>query len=523
DSIMMVESSAKEISEDQAIAALNLAQETIGEIVALEEELIAQAGVEKVPFEIEEAAADMIETLAKNEVEGMMEAFRIPAKFERSAKVKEFKATLVEKYLSDVAEDDLAEAKANFSKAFDELKTTGMREIIFSGTRCDGRSLTEVRPIDIDLNILPKAHGSALFTRGETQAIVTSTLGTSKDALLVDDLGEKRFEPFMLHYNFPNYCVGEPGASRGVGRREIGHGTLAQRALTSVLPTQEDFPYTIRIVSEITESNGSSSMASVCGGSLALMAAGVPTSAPVAGIAMGLCKDGDREAILTDILGDEDHYGDMDFKVTGTEKGITALQMDIKIQGLSKETLIDALKQAKEGRVHILGEMAKAITEPAEELADHAPKMASIKIDEDFIGKVIGPGGAMIREIQATSGAEVTIDDDGTVSIYAPDGTAAAKAKKMIQDLTCVPEVGKAYDGVVKGVKDFGAFVEFIPGTQGLLHVSEISDEYVKDINKVVALDDPMRVVVSAIDKQGRVKLMREEKYLREQKEESAE
>jgi len=520
DSIMMVESGAKEISEEQAIEALILAQATIAEIVKLEEELIRKAGKVKNEFVLAEEHGQLLDGMM-TDLDTLVTAFRTPVKHERSDKVSAVKDSLKEKLLAGVAEENLAAASEDFSKAFDEFKTIAMREIIFSGTRVDGRPLNKVRPIAIETRMLPRAHGSALFTRGETQAIVTATLGTPKDALLVDDLDNKHEEPWMLHYNFPAYSVGETGPNRGVGRREVGHGMLAQRALTAVLPDLKDYGYSIRIVSEITESNGSSSMASVCGGSLALMDAGVKISAPVAGIAMGLCQDGEREAILTDILGDEDHYGDMDFKVTGTEKGITALQMDIKIQGLKRETLVRALEQAKAGRLHILGEMAKVMTEPSTELSKYAPRIETMKVPEDMIGKVIGPGGSNIREIQAKSGADVNIDDDGTIHIYADSGEKSAIARQMISDTVRVAEVGKAYDGVAKSIRDFGAFIEFMPGTQGLLHISECSDEYVKDINTVMKLDDKVRVVVSAIDKQGRVKLMREEKYLAQQKQDS--
>ena len=521
DSIMMVESGAREISEETAIEALTKAQEVIAEIVALEEELIAKAGVEKEVFEVVEEANSYINTMKEKYLDTVVTAFRTKDKKERGTKVKAVKEEMAAALLAGVSEADAEAAKEDFAKAFDEFKTVAMREIIFSGTRVDGRALDQVRPITIETGVLPRAHGSALFTRGETRAIVTATLGTLKDGMLVDDLNERRIDNFMLHYNFPQYCVGETGPNRGVSRREVGHGMLAQRALTSTLPAEKGFPYTIRIVSEITESNGSSSMASVCGGSLAMMDAGIPVASPVAGIAMGLCQDGDREAVLTDILGDEDHYGDMDFKVTGTAKGITALQMDIKIQGLSRETLVKALAQAKEGRMHILGEMAKVISSAREEVSAYAPRIETIKVAEDLIGKIIGPGGATIRDIQSKSGADITIDDDGTVSIYACNKTATNAARELIEGLTKVAEVGKSYAGVVKSVRDFGAFVEFITGTQGLLHISELSDEYVKDINTVVKLDDEIRVVVSAIDKQGRVKLMREDKYLRQKEEDS--
>ena len=522
DSIMMVEGGSKEISEDQAIAALILAQETIVEIVELEKDLIAKAGKEKRTFVLAESQNKMLDSM-KSDLDNLITAFRTPIKHERSEKVSVVKEGMKERLLGGLEGDELAEASTEFSKAFDSMKTIAMREIIFSGTRVDGRALDQVRPISVETRTLPRVHGSALFTRGETQAIVTTTLGTPKDSLLVDDLDKRHNDLFMLHYNFPQYCVGETGPNRGVSRREVGHGMLAQRALAAVLPDLEEYGYCVRIVSEITESNGSSSMASVCGGSLSLMDAGVKISAPVAGIAMGLCQDGDREAVLTDILGDEDHYGDMDFKVTGTEAGITALQMDIKIQGLKRETLVRALEQAKAGRLHILGEMAKVITEPSTDLSAYVPRIETMKVAEDMIGKIIGPGGANIREITAKSGADVNIDDDGTIHIYADNAEASELAKEMVGNIVRVPEIGVAYPGVVKSVRDFGAFVEFMPGTQGLLHISECSDGYVKDINTVIKLEDEVRIVVSAIDKQGRVKLIREEKYLAQQAEDNKE
>jgi polyribonucleotide nucleotidyltransferase len=516
DSIMMVECGAKEIAEEKAVEGLTKAQEVISDIVDLIDELASKAGKEKEVYESPENTNPMMDKLLSEEA-GLIAAFRTPEKHIRGANVKVFKTSLKEKYLADVSEEEMSDAEENFSQAFDNLKTVAMRSIIFSGERCDGRDLKTVRPIEIETKFLPRTHGSALFTRGETQAIVTSTLGSLKDCAMVDDLDERRNEFFMLHYNFPQYSVGETGPNRGVGRREVGHGTLAQRALKAVLPAEDSFPYTIRIVSDITESNGSSSMASVCGGSLSMMDAGIPISAPVAGIAMGLCKDGDKEAILSDILGDEDHYGDMDFKVTGTKKGITALQMDIKIKGLTRSTLESAMEQAKAGRLHILGEMDKAISAPREELSAHAPQIKSIKVKEDQIGKIIGPGGSNIKDIVAQSGADVNIEDDGTVKVYGNNKDSIEKAISMIEDITAVPEIGKGYAGVVKSVKDFGAFVEYMAGHQGLLHVSEISDDYVKEIDTVISLGDEIRVVVSSIDKQNRVKLVREEKYKAQQ------
>ncbi len=515
DSIMMVESAAQEVSEIQAIEALTLAQKHIAEIAALQEELIAKAGKPKVAF-VAPAGPEKMATAMHGEVQRLMSCFSTPDKKQRHDKVEGLQEELEKRMLAGVAEADLEQAELDFKEAFGTLKENAMREIIFGGKRCDGRRLDQVRPITSEVALLPRAHGSALFTRGETQAIVTCTLGTSRDSLLVDDLDPKRYDTFMLHYNFPGYSVGEISGRPGPGRREIGHGNLALRALKAVMPEHEKFPYTVRIVSEITESNGSSSMASVCGGSLALMQAGVPVSAPVAGIAMGLIKDGQREAIISDILGDEDHYGDMDFKVAGTSKGITALQMDIKIQGLSRATMERALEQARVGRLHILGEMAKTLDKANETLSAHAPRITSIKIDPELIGKLIGPGGKNIRSIQETTGAEVTVEDDGTVLIYAKDGPSGERAFNLVRNVTLVPEVGRAYDGVVSGVKEFGAFVDIFSGTTGLLHISEISDEYVKDVNQVVALGDKIRVVVSEVDRSGKIRLLREAKYLKQ-------
>ncbi len=511
DSIMMVESCADELSEDIFVAALDLAQKTIAEIVALQEELVALAGVAKAEFGGGQSDNPYIEKMLSDDLKGLENAFNAAKKHDRALAVSTFKKSLAEKYLK--AEDG-SDAKVLFDDAFGILKHHAMRELIFSGSRCDGRSRTDVRPITCDTSYLPRAHGSAIFQRGETQALVSVTLGTSRDAQLVDDLNEKRYNDFLFHYNFPSWSVGETGGRPGPGRREIGHGNLAMRALKAVLPNKDDFPYTLRIVSDILSCNGSSSMASVCGGSLAMMDAGIPIKAPVAGIAMGLISDGKREAVITDILGDEDHYGDMDFKVAGTADGITALQMDIKIQGLKKETMVLAMTQAKAGRLHILGEMAKAIATSREEMSNYAPRIVVIKIESDLIGKLIGPGGSMIRKIQEESGAEIEVDDTGKVKVFANNNEARLKAEEMIKGLTSTPEVGKVYEGTVNGVREFGAFVDILPGTSGLLHVSEISSEFVKDINTVCQIGDKIRVVVTEIDRQGKLRLMREEKYL---------
>lgn len=516
DSIMMVESEAKELSEETMLEALALAQSTVGEIVATIDAFVAKAGKPKAKFTEPVGAKDLLGKM-KGDIAGLMAAFKTPDKHQRSDNVKKVKEQISTKLLGKCSEEDLKTQKPLFETAFGELKELAMRELIFSGTRCDGRDTKTVRPISIETSLLPRAHGSALFTRGETQAIVTTTLGTSRDSMLIDDLDVKRYDALMLHYNFPGFSVGEVSGRPGPGRREIGHGNLALRALKAVIPSHEEFPYTLRIVSDITESNGSSSMASVCGGSLALMDAGVPIKAAVAGIAMGLIKDGAREAIISDILGDEDHYGDMDFKVAGTRKGITALQMDIKIQGLSRATMEKAVHQAREGRMHILDVMDKALSAPRGKMSAYAPRIQSIKIDPELIGKLIGPGGKNIRSIQETSGAEVSVDDDGTVLVYAKSGQAGEMAMARIREVTSVPEVGKTYVGKVVSIKDFGAFVDLFEGTSGLLHISEVSDDFVKDINQHVKLGDEMRVVITAIDRSGKIRLVREAKYLAEQ------
>ncbi|MBC7171629.1 MAG: polyribonucleotide nucleotidyltransferase, partial [Polyangiaceae bacterium] len=376
-------------------------------------------------------------------------------------------------------------------------------------TRVDGRDFRTVRPINIEVGILPRVHGSTLFTRGETQAIVTTTLGTRQDEQKIDGLTEEYWKGFMLHYNFPPYSVGEVKFLRGAGRREIGHGNLAERAIQQLMPTSEEFPYTVRIVSEITESNGSSSMASVCGGSLALMDAGVPLKAPVAGVAMGLIMEGQDYAVLTDILGDEDHLGDMDFKVCGTDKGITAIQMDIKIAGLSSEVMREALAQAREGRLHILGKMNEVLTSARTELSEHAPRITQLKVKPDQIRLVIGPGGKMIKAIVDQTGVKIDVEDDGTISIASADSAAVKKAIEIIQGLTTEPEVGAKYKGVVRRVERYGAFLEIAPGTDGLLHITDMAWEFVERVEDHMNLGDEVEVVVSNIDREGRIRLSR--------------
>ncbi|MBT8062546.1 MAG: polyribonucleotide nucleotidyltransferase, partial [Xanthomonadales bacterium] len=405
-------------------------------------------------------------------------------------------------------DDENAPAKADVSAAFSKLEKSLVREHILSGNpRIDGRDLTTVRPIAVECGVLPRAHGSALFTRGETQAIVAATLGTTRDSQIIDAVQGEYKDPFMLHYNFPPFCVGETGFMSGPKRREIGHGRLARRGIAAVLPTTEDFPYVIRVVSEITESNGSSSMASVCGTSLSLMDAGVPVKAPVAGIAMGLIKEGDRFAVLSDILGDEDHLGDMDFKVAGTEDGISALQMDIKIEGINEEIMTIALAQARDGRNFILGEMNKVISEPRSEMSEFAPRLVTVKIHPDKIRDVIGKGGVTIRGITEETGATIDIDDDGTITIGSVNKEAGDEARRRIEQITADIEPGQIFEGKVIKIMNFGAFVSLTPGRDGLVHISQLSDERVENVTDVVKEGDMVKVKVLEVDKQGRIRL----------------
>jgi polyribonucleotide nucleotidyltransferase len=396
--------------------------------------------------------------------------------------------------------------------ALDKVKKKVVRGRILAGEkRIDGRDTSTVRPITVRTGVLPRTHGSALFTRGETQAIVVTTLGSGRDAQIIDALEGTYKDPFMLHYNFPPFCVGETGRVGGTKRREIGHGRLARRGVEAILPSQEEFPYVIRVVSEITESNGSSSMASVCGTSLSLMAAGVPVKAPVAGVAMGLIKEGDDFAVLTDILGDEDHLGDMDFKVAGSADGITALQMDIKIEGITREIMEKALEQANAGRMFILGEMNKVISEPASEMSEYAPQMLSLKIHPDKIREVIGKGGATIRSITEETGASIDIDDDGNIKIASPDKSAAEAARKSIELITAEVEVGTVYEGKVAKLMDFGAFVNILPGKDGLVHISQICEERVEKVSDKLSEGDIVKVKVLEVDRQGRIRLSMKE------------
>jgi polyribonucleotide nucleotidyltransferase len=503
DAIVMVEGGAKMVPEDEILEALFFAHEAVQPILDAQEQLRAAVGRPKrefVPPKLDEALLARVKELA---TPGLVKAYSNREKLARYAALDAFKAEF-----KTQLPPELVERKAEVAEALDKVKKELVRgDIINNGRRLDGRGLKDVRPITVDVGLLPRTHGSALFTRGETQAIVVTTLGTAADEQRIDALHGDFYKRFMLHYNFPPYSVGEAKMLRTPGRREIGHGALAERALKPVLPSAETFPYTMRIVAEITESNGSSSMASVCGGALSLMDAGVPISAPVAGVAMGLISDGKRFSVLSDILGDEDHLGDMDFKVAGTTTGVTAVQMDIKIAGLSREVMRDALYQARESRLHILNEMNKALPAARSEIAKHAPRIETIKIDPDKIRDVIGPGGKVIRGIVQETGCKIDVSDDGTVKIASADSVMMQKAIDIVRGITASAEVGKIYDGKVRRIVEFGAFVEIFPGTDGLLHISQIAEERVRSVTDVLKEGDLIPVKVLEVDRQGKIRL----------------
>ena len=507
DAIMMVESWAKELSEDVMLDALELAHEEIKKGVALQNELRAKAGLPKrevKPIELDPALIAEVKAKAVGKI---AEFIQIPNKTERQKSLDKVQEAIT----AELAPEDIRKAR-DVSLIFHDLEKDMVRKMIIEkGVRADGRGIKQIRPITCDVGILPRVHGSALFTRGETQALVAATLGTSDDAQMIDALEGVSTKTFMLHYNFPPYSVGEAKFLRGPGRREIGHGALAEKSIRQVIPSKEAFPYTIRIVSDITESNGSSSMASVCGGTLALMDAGVPIKSPVAGIAMGLIKEGDNTVVLSDILGLEDHLGDMDFKVTGTADGVCALQMDIKIGGVTKTLMKEALDQAKEGRLHILGEMMKAINAPRASLSPYAPRIFTIQIKPDKIREVIGSGGKVIRGIVEETGCKIDIEDTGVINIASSDGAAAQKAIDIIQGIVQEPEIGKIYKGKVRKIMDFGAFVEILPGTDGLVHVSQIAEHRVTNVSDELKEGDEIMVKVLEIDRQGKIRLSAKE------------
>lgn len=502
DAVLMVESEAQELTEDEMLGAVLFAHQEYQTVIQAVKELAAEAGKARWEWEAPAENIELKEKVAAFEGK-MREAYQITIKQDRTAAVK----SLRQEVLETIAGEDSAFDASDVEKAFGKLEKNVVRGNIISGMpRIDGRDTKTVRNIGVEIGVLQKTHGSSLFTRGETQAIVTATLGTTRDAQIVDNLEGEVKDPFMLHYNFPSYSVGECGRMGAPGRREIGHGRLARRGVQAVLPAQEEFPYTIRVVSEITESNGSSSMASVCGSSLALMDAGVPLKAPVAGIAMGLVKEGEQFAVLTDILGDEDHLGDMDFKVAGTSEGITALQMDIKIAGITEEIMEIALEQAMQARLHILGEMNKVISTARTELNPNAPMTMSLKIDPDKIRDVIGKGGSTIRSICDKTGASVDIDDSGMVQIFAENSEKAKAAYDMVYGITAEAEIGKIYTGEVTRILDFGAFVSVLPGKDGLVHISQIANERVENVTDYLKVGQTVDVVVLDIDSRGRIK-----------------
>ncbi|HKJ18178.1 MAG TPA: polyribonucleotide nucleotidyltransferase [Xanthomonadales bacterium] len=504
--VLMVESEADLLPEDVMLGAVTFGHKAMQDAIKAINELVAEVGVEawewEAPAEDEDLKA-RVEAVAKD---GLVSAYAIADKMARHDAISEVKDSVIEALCDE--EDENAPSAGDVSGYFHKLEKFLVRDHILSGNpRIDGRDLTTVRDISVEAGFLPRTHGSALFTRGETQAIVTTTLGTGRDSQIIDAVNGEYKDPFMLHYNFPHFCVGETGFAGGPKRREIGHGRLARRGISAVLPSLEDFPYVVRVVSEITESNGSSSMASVCGSSLSMMDAGVPLKAPVAGIAMGLIKEGDRFAVLSDILGDEDHLGDMDFKVAGTAEGVTALQMDIKIEGINEEIMQIALAQARDGRNFILGEMNKVISEPRGEMSEYAPRLMTMKVHPDKIRDVIGKGGVTIRSITEETGCTIDIQDDGTVTIASVNKEAADDARKRIEQITADIEPGQVFEGKVIKIMNFGAFVTLTPGRDGLVHISQLSDERVENVTDVVKEGDMVKVKVLEVDKQGRIRL----------------
>ena len=506
DAVLMVESEADEMTEDEMLGAVLFAHTSFQSAITAISEWTAELGVQAWDWTAPEQNKPLYEAVKAETAAAIGEAYTISDKMARYGKLDEIKAAAVAKLAA--AEGEEGFTADEIADMIGELKYEVVRQRVIDGApRIDGRDNDTVRPLTIETGVLKTTHGSAIFTRGETQAIVATTLGSARDAQMIDFLHGTKDDPFLFHYNFPPYSVGEAGRMGSPGRREIGHGRLARRGVQAMMPSHEEFPYTVRVVSEITESNGSSSMASVCGASLSLMDAGVPMKAPVAGIAMGLVKEGDKFAVLTDILGDEDHLGDMDFKVAGTDEGITALQMDIKIEGITEEIMSIALEKAKAARLSILNDMNKVIAEPRKELSENAPTMTAMKIDSDKIREVIGKGGATIRDITEKSGASVDINDDGEIKIFAADKASADKAKAMIEAITAEIEVGVTYEGKVSKIVDFGAFITVLPGKDGLLHISQISEDRVENVSDYLKEGQMVKVHVMDVDPKGRVKL----------------
>ncbi|MDH3640572.1 MAG: polyribonucleotide nucleotidyltransferase [Gammaproteobacteria bacterium] len=507
--VLMVESEAKELTEDEMLGAVLFAHQEMQVAINAIKELAAEAGKPQWDWSAGETDETLKQAVSDQVKTDLGEAYRVTDKMERQNRVGELRGQVVEALSGG---DDAKYDRDDVSDMFGKVEKEIVRQRVINGEpRIDGRDLRTVRPIGVEVGFLPKTHGSALFTRGETQAIVAATLGTMRDAALIDALEGTYKDNFMLHYNFPPFSVGEAGFMTGPKRREIGHGRLARRGIQAMLPDVEDFPYTLRVVSEITESNGSSSMASVCGSALALMDAGVPITAPVAGVAMGLVKEGNKYAVLTDILGDEDHLGDMDFKVAGSAKGVNALQMDIKIDGITEEIMEIALDQAREARLHILDEMNKVLDKPRDSISENAPSMVVIKVHPDKIRDIIGKGGATIRSIVDETGADIDIEDDGSVRIYAEDAAAKDAAVAKIEEITAEAEVGKIYNGKVARIVDFGAFINILPGKDGLLHISQIAEERVEKVTDYLEEGQDVDVVVLDVDQRGRIKLSMKE------------
>ncbi|MBN2184337.1 MAG: polyribonucleotide nucleotidyltransferase [Candidatus Krumholzibacteriota bacterium] len=506
DAIIMVEGGADQVSEEKIMEALDFGHARIRDLNAFQREFLAECEIPaKREFAGKQVDAELKKKLIAEYTSETDKRCRISGKHNRGNALQQLSDEAVSKY-----EEEYPDSTGDILQIMHDIERGVVRKMILDEkVRTDGRKYDEVREITCEISVLPRTHGSALFTRGETQSLVVTTLGTSQDEQRIDALDGESWKKYMFHYNFPPYSVGEVGFFRGAGRREIGHGALAERAIRPVMPEEEDFPYTVRIVSDIMESNGSSSMASVCGGSLSLMDAGVPVKKPVAGVAMGMILEGDKYAILTDILGLEDHLGDMDFKVTGTDEGITGFQMDVKISGISRDIMEKALGQAKEARLKILDIMGAVISEARKEISPYAPKIVQIKIPVDKIREIIGPGGKMIRHIQDTSGAKIDIDDDGTISISAVDQAAGDKALEMIDQITAEAELDKVYKGIVKSIVTFGAFVEILPGKDGLLHISEIDNKRINNVEDVLSLGQELEVKVIGIDREGKIRLSR--------------
>ncbi|MHC4855754.1 MAG: polyribonucleotide nucleotidyltransferase [Planctomycetota bacterium] len=507
DAINMIEVDAQQVPEDVTADAVKQAHGAIGQICDLIDELTAKCGQEK-EIPLKELDEELLAEIEGDTFEKIYEAYQIVVKADRSAAIGEMIDAAAEQYITEPEEPVCTTTQ--LKRMFDKIQKKAVKKLLLEGKRPDGRGFEDIRDIDCQVGFLPRSHGSALFTRGETQALISCTLGTGRDAQLVEGLVEEYGQDFMLHYTFPPYSVGEARMIRGPGRREIGHGALAEKALAMMKPDKADFPYTIKIVSDITESNGSSSMASVCGGMLAMMDAGVPMKEVVAGISVGLISDGDRYELLTDIIGDEDHFGEMDFKVAGTTNGITAIQLDIKAEGLPHHIMVAALERAKQARLRILDTMLATLAAPRKELSEYAPKIVTIKIDPEYIGKVIGPSGKMIRSIQEKTDSSIEIEEDGTINISCVGGSGHLEARDIIESMTTPPKVGRIYpNSRVVSVKEFGAFVEITPGIEGLCHVSELSSDYIKNVEDVCKVGDMIPVKLLLIDEQGRFKLSR--------------